>query len=268
MDAEDLRAMREIATQGKHLTGYPDVKSNNRSTLPEWAYEHLGLIGYTSELWDRLGRAGLNSVECMKITDPEKVEDMQVALMSWNDRELYGKGFIDWQEFDHPQLGNVEIGGWEPKYVVQNPPHHLLHQECHKNALWAIAHSAALPELEIGEVKVERLGDNTYQIDVTVHNNGYLPTHITNKGKDVAGLKPDSVRISGDKLVVVSGKAEVAVGFLQGYLNAAVGYMHTASTHAKSTAKASFTVRTAANTAMIEFCSQRAGTVRKEVELN
>ena len=267
MDAEDLRAMKEIATQGKVLTGYPDVKSSNRSTLPEWAYEHLGLIGYTSELWDRLGRAGLDSVECMKVTDPGKVEDMQVALLSWNDRELYGKGFIDWQEFEHPQLGKVEIGGWEPKYVVQNPPGHLLHQECHKNALWAIAHSAALPELEIGEVKVQALGDQTYHIDVSVHNNGYLPTNITNKGKEVAGLKQDIVRICGQDLTMVSGKNEVPVGFLQGYLNAAVGYMHVASAHAKSTARASFTVRTADSTAVIELCSHRAGTLRKEVQL-
>lgn len=268
MDAEDLRAMRDIAAQGKHLTGYPDVKSSNRSTLPEWAYEHLGLIGYTSELWDRLGRAGINSIEAMKVTDPEKVEEMQVALLSWNDRELYGKGFINWHEYEHPQLGSVEIGGWEPKFVVQNPPQHLLHQECHKNALWAIAHSAALPELEIGEVKVQRLGEKTYKIDVAAHNNGYLPTCITNKGREVAGLKPDVVRVCGDDVSVVSGRAEVAVGFLQGYLNAAVGYMHAAGAHAKSTARVSFTVSTAAESIEIELCSHRAGTVRKRVELS
>lgn len=267
MDAEDLRAMREIAAQGKHLTGYPDVKSSNRSTLPEWAYEHLGLIGYTSELWDRLGRAGINSVEAMKITDPQKVEEMQVALLSWNDRELCGEGFIAWHAFQHPQLGSVEIGGWEPKFVIHNPPHHLLYQECHKNALWAISHSASLPELEIGEVKSHRLGCQTYRIDVRVHNNGYLPTNITNKGKEVAGLRPDYVRVSGGGVSVISGNAEVSVGFLQGYLNAAVSNMHVAPIHAKSTATASFTIVTAADSILVELCSHRAGIVRRRVDL-
>jgi murein tripeptide amidase MpaA len=266
MDQEDLRAMKEIAREGLMVTGYPDVKSNNRSTLPEWAYEHLGLIGYTSELWDRLGRAGLNSVEAMKVTDPEKLEDMQIKLLEWNERELYGKGFFAWTAFTHPQLGEVEIGGWEPKFVVQNPPLHLLAQECHKNALWALRHAAALPELEIGDHNVEQIGPEVFKITVSFHNNGYLPTCITNKGRQVAGLKLDAAEIRGG-LSVLGGRERVELGFLQGYMNAGTGYLHSPGAPAKSTAKISWTVKTQSKALEVVLTSQRAGTARKTITL-
>ena len=266
MDQEDLRAMKEIAREGTTVTGYPDVKSSNRSTLPEWAYEHLGIIGYTSELWDRLGRAGINSVESMKVTEPEKLEDIQVKLLEWNDRELYGKGFLPWTSFSHPQLGEVEIGGWEPKFVIQNPPPHLLPQECHKNTMWALRHASALPELEIGEVEVLPIAANVFKITARVHNNGYLPTCITNKGKQVAGLRPDTAQLVGD-LTVIGSPAKVEVGFLQGFLNAGTGYGHTPGPSAKSTARVSWTINSTASNIQLELGSDRAGVVRKEISL-
>jgi len=260
MDQDDLRIMKEIAREGTKVTGYPDVKSSNRSTLPEWAYEHLGLIGYTTELWDRYGHAGLNSVEAMKNADPDKWEEAQLRLLQWNDQELCGQGFIPWQSFEHPQLGQVEIGGWEPKFALQNPPPHLLRQECHKNSIWAIKHASTLPELEIGTAKVTRIADSIYRIQVAVHNNGYLSTNITNKGQQVAKLAPDQVNISGKEVTVLSGDQKVNIGFLQGYHQASTG-------PAKSTATVSWLIQTSASEVTIQFKSTRGGEVSKTIPL-
>jgi murein tripeptide amidase MpaA len=105
MDPDDLRATKDIAREGTVCSGYPDMKSPNRSTLTEWAYEHRGLIAYTTELWNRYSRAGIDLVDFRTTVDPDKKEDMQVKLLVWNDRELAGKGFVPWTPFDHPQLG-------------------------------------------------------------------------------------------------------------------------------------------------------------------
>ncbi len=121
------------------------MKSPNRATLTEWAYEHRGLIAYTTELWNRYQRAGVDLMEWHQTTDPDKREEQNQKLLSWNDRELAGKGFIPWTEFDHPQLGKVEIGGGDTKFCVQNPPPQFLKQECHKNTNWIMRHAAALP---------------------------------------------------------------------------------------------------------------------------
>jgi hypothetical protein len=34
-------------------------------------------------------------------------------------------GHVDWRPFDHPQLGPVELGGWDDLSVWTNPPLHL-----------------------------------------------------------------------------------------------------------------------------------------------
>ena len=261
MDQEDLRAMKEIAREGTKVTGYPDVKSNNRSTLPEWAYEHLGLIGYTTELWDRLGHAGLSSVESMKNTDPEKWEETQLRLLQWNDQELCGEGFFAWQPFLHPQLGPVEIGGWDPKFALQNPPPHLLKQECHKNSLWAIKHAETLPELEISDHKVTVISDGIYKVQVSVQNVGYLPTHITNKGKQVARLEQDQLSIITPEATVLSGERNIKIGFLQGYLNSATG-------PAKSSATVTWLIQTNSPEITVELKSQRGGNLQRSILVN
>ncbi len=151
MDPEDLRLTLEIGLLGTQDSGYPEQMSGGTygSTIVEWAYEHRGIIGYTPELWDMAGRAGLSRDEVQRAKTREQREAIELKLLTWNDRELAGKGFFPWKPFHHPQLGPVEIGGWNPKFVRQNPPPNFLEQECHKNAMFVLRHAAALPEVAI-----------------------------------------------------------------------------------------------------------------------
>ncbi len=266
IDQEDLRAIREIAREGTRATGYPDVKSSNRACLPEWMYEHHGVIGYTTELWDRMGQAGLNGREVMAITDPEKREEVNLKLLEWNDRTLCGKGFFNWTPFEHPQLGPVEIGGWNPKFVVQNPPHHLLPSECYKNTLWALNQASALPELEISELHVESLGDQCYKLTALVQNNGYLCTNITNKALQVKAVQTDKVSVKGDGVEVIGGKATVDIGHLQGYIKAQVNPY--GPTPVKSSARVTWVIKANDGAKVtVTLRSQRGGTVKKEIAL-
>ena len=264
IDAADLKAMREIAAEGTRVTGYPDVKSSNRACLPEWMYEHHGVIGYTTELWDRMGQAGISKAEQAAATDDQKREDLQVRLLQWNDRALANTGFFPWTCFEHPQLGQVEIGGWNPKFGVQNPPHFLLPGECYKNAAWALRQAACLPEVEINNLCQEQLEDGLWQITALVQNNGYLPTAITNKALAVKAVKEDAVCICGAE--VVSGDPEQKIGHLQGFMNA-----HTAMYGggiAQSSARVTWIVRGKADQEVtITLKSVRGGTKRCTLKL-
>ncbi|NLY53476.1 MAG: carboxypeptidase [Firmicutes bacterium] len=264
MDHDDLRATREIAREGTYVTGYPDVKSNNRATLTEWAYEQHGLIAYTSELWDRLGRAGIDRESYMRADTPEKREELQLKLLAWNDRELGGRGFIDWRPFDHPQLGAVEIGGWNPKFVLQNPPPHLLESECHKNAQWILRGAAALPELDIADVEVEKLADSTWKVTAVCDNLGYLPTYGTNKAKEMGAVRPDKVSISGH-MRLLAGKPEEEIGFLGGYMN---GQGRRGRQTIHPIARVTWVLTAEAGTALtITARSQRGGVAKREITL-
>ncbi len=43
-----------------------------------------------------------------------EIEDHELALLRWNDEAMNGRLFCKLRKFRHPQLGDVEIGGWEP----------------------------------------------------------------------------------------------------------------------------------------------------------
>lgn len=266
IDPDDLRAIREIAREGTYVTGYADVKSNNRATLTEWAYEQHGLIAYTTELWDRLGRAGVERDAFLQADTPEKKEAIQLKLLAWNDRELGGKGFTNWRPFTHPQLGEVEIGGWDPKFVLQNPPTHLLEAECHRNAQWVLRGAAALPEVGIAEVMVEQMEPDIWKLTAICDNGGYLPTYGTNKAKHVEAVKPDKVSIGGD-IELLSGQPEQEIGFLGGYLNGQTGGY--GATPLQPSARTTWLLRAKPNTrVVVSIKSQRGGIATQEVVLN
>ncbi len=215
IDQTDLKLIRAVAAEGTKVTGYPDVKSSNRACLPEWLYEHKGIIGFTTELWDRMGQAGIDKAQAQKANTPEEKEDIQIRLLQWNDRALSGTGFHSWTKFNHPQLGEVEIGGWDPKTNMQNPPSFLLPGETYKNALWAIRQAACLPYISIDTVKVEAIDAQLWKVTATVINEGFLPTNITNKTISLKAVKPDSIQLEGAE--ILNGKKSVALGHLQGY---------------------------------------------------
>ena len=105
----------------------------------DWLYEHMGIITFSTELWDASVRAGNKLFGQSRVS-----EEAQLNLIKWNDKELSAQGFVPWYEFNHPQLGPVEIGGWNSKFTLVNPPPQYLEAECHKNCLFTLYHACLL----------------------------------------------------------------------------------------------------------------------------
>ena len=51
----------------------------------------------------------------------EGADPKEKALLAFSDKELEGKSFVAWQKYQHPTLGEVEIGGAVP-YAYNTPP--------------------------------------------------------------------------------------------------------------------------------------------------
>ncbi|KAF0194707.1 MAG: carboxypeptidase [Bacillota bacterium] len=222
----DLAAMKAIGERGKELTGYPTwsifesftVNPNRPSagSFIDFSFDNLGIVCFATELWDMAGRADLPKrtlKQLVELTDAEREAD-SLKLLKWNDEVLSGKGFVPWTAFDHPQLGAVEIGGWLPKTVQQNPPTELLQDECHKNMLFSLALAATVPRLSITKVRVEPLSTDTYRVVVGVENTGFLPTSGSEAAIRAQVARPVEVELIGAH--ILQGPAEHKLGHLPG----------------------------------------------------
>jgi murein tripeptide amidase MpaA len=230
MPREDLELYKTFGILGQEETGFPMISifhdltwDQNNPTIgsfPDWAYEHLGVLGLEIELWDLPKRAGIGhlTLKDRQQRTPAQEEEDQLKLLQWNDRELGGAGFINWRPFEHPQLGLVEIGGWNRKYVMQNPPGHLLEEEIRGSARYTIRHAAASPLMQVEKLEVEPLGDGLHRLRLVAVNSGYLATNITQMALQIKAAKPVEARVAlGAGMSLVSGAAKTDLGHIPGF---------------------------------------------------
>jgi len=229
VNESDLEMYKRIGEVCTRLTGYPTVSVYEYFTYDynpdrldvgswlEWCYDEKGVQGFEMELWDFPYLCGVpkRPLKELRSLSDEKREEEALLTLQWNDREMNGKGFIPWHAFEHEQLGTVELGGWDPKYMGQNPPTVLLHQECHKACLFTVEHALSLPLLRIGEVRVQALGGRNFRVAAEVVNRGFLPSHVTQAAVDMKATKPVAVTIIGD-VRVVGGQVRQEVGQIHG----------------------------------------------------
>jgi murein tripeptide amidase MpaA len=188
--AEDLWTYKKIGDQGTALTGYPNIstyhefryhpKKVTTGGFDSWMYDHLGMFAWTVELWSPMRQAGIKDYKYIDWFREHPVED-DLKLMKWNDEVLSGKAYVDWYAFDHPQLGKVELGGWDSQNAWGNPPAEFLEREIQPFPDWIIWHVLISPKLALREASVKAIGEGAYRLRLVVENTGWLPTNVTKK---------------------------------------------------------------------------------------
>lgn len=186
--AEDLWLYKEIGKKGEELTGYPAISNFHEfkyhpkevitGVFDDWMYEHRGVFAWTTEIWSPQRQAGITDYKYIEWFRTHPFED-DLKLLKWSDEKLDGKGYVDWYPFEHPQLGPVELGGWDALYAFRNPPPQFLVSEVAPFAEWVIWQALASPCLSLREVVVEPAGTGAWRIRLAVENTGYLPTAVT-----------------------------------------------------------------------------------------
>ncbi len=190
MPAEDLWTYKKIGQQGTKITGYPNIsvfhdfkyhpKQITTGGFDTWLYDHLGMFAWTVEIWNPQGQAGIENIKFIEWYREHPLED-DLKLLKWNEEKLGGKGYVDWYTFDHPQLGKVELGGWDSLNMWTNPPPACLEEELKRFPDWLVWNALIFPKLALRQVSLTALGGETWRIRLVVENTGWLPTYITKK---------------------------------------------------------------------------------------
>jgi hypothetical protein len=277
--AEDLWTYKKIGEKGTELTTYPnisifhDFKYHPKQVITggsDWMYDHLGMFWWAVEIWSPQRQSGIKDYKFIDWFREHPVED-DLKLLKWSDEELEGKGYITWYEFDHPQLGKVELGGWDMLYAFRNPPPKFLEKEVALFPDWLIWQALLSPKLELHEASVKALGDSTYRVRLVVQNTGWLPTYITKRATEKKVVRSVVCEIELPQgATLETGKArEDNLGQLEGraYKASSLVAWVTADT-TQDRLKVEWTVR-APQGGVVKLIAkhERAGVVRTEVKL-
>ncbi|HEY4221523.1 MAG TPA: M14 family metallopeptidase, partial [Myxococcota bacterium] len=190
MDREDLEVYRQMAAWVEQHTGYATVSGHEeflyqpdkplRGDSADFAYHQLGCMSVAVELWDLMQQAGIARkkpfIDNYQQLAPDDVE--KIAACDG------GRALKPWVKAKHPQLGDVEVGGIDPRFSVWNPPRELLDDTCSKNVRVFLKMLALLPRVHI---EAKRTGD---RIEIVVYNRGYLATHGLHSAKKLQLAEP------------------------------------------------------------------------------
>ena len=189
MTPEDLWIYKRLSELGTQHTGYPaistyhDFKYHPKEIITgtqDWIYEHLGALFWTVELWAPNREAGITDYDWIHWYREHPPED-DLKLLKWSDEQCGGQAHVDWYPFQHPQLGAVELGGWDRMNYWRNPPPALREREVARFPGWMSQIALSLPKLELLRTEVRALGEDTWRVRFAVANAGYLPAYISKR---------------------------------------------------------------------------------------
>jgi len=126
-------------------------------------------------------------------------------VLRWMDAEKID-GFVKWASAKHPDLGEVEVGGFKP-YAVTNPPAAKLAELGAAHGKFALHLLSLFPRVKVASFEAVAHGGGIYRLKAEVENAGFWPTSLAH-GQTARAVKPTMVRLGVDPGAVLSGSAK------------------------------------------------------------
>jgi murein tripeptide amidase MpaA len=169
----------------------------------ETMYNMFGIFAFADEHW----------------ASPDYDGDGDISereQLRWNDEEMDGSLFVDWHSFDHPTLGEVEIGGWIG-HRNSPPEGPLVQAEAEMGNAYKIYMAGLTPRLSIeSEIHATNEEAGIYQVDITVANTGYLHTALE-QARALGVIDPVLLEVEADaNLEILFGEEKAGIGHING----------------------------------------------------
>jgi hypothetical protein len=150
-----------------------------------------------------------------KKADDEPKPSDEAKRLRWLDEKSETARYLPWKKFKHPELGEVEIGGWVP-YARSEPPEGDREKIAAGELEFLLSLSGMLPRLATSECKATDLGGGVWKIEASIGNDALLPlASVAGRRSEV--VRPARVSIelpAGARLI--AGKREELVADLPG----------------------------------------------------
>ncbi|MFO0761101.1 MAG: M14 family metallopeptidase [Byssovorax sp.] len=228
MDQSDFAIFKQIEEWTDAITGYPMVSGFEEFTyepdkplcgdLSTYAYAQRGAIAMVCELWDFWKQVGLRMHRPFVHNYQRRTRDEILQMARWDREHNGGKVVGAWKPFDHPQLGPVEIGGYDPRVGIWNPPLDRLGEICDQQARVFLRIAALAPRLRVAKIERRALGPGLSEVSAMIENAGYLPTQVLSSSATFPWNDPVRARlVLPPSASLVSGPEVQTVGHLGGW---------------------------------------------------
>ncbi|HSR42682.1 MAG TPA: M14 family metallopeptidase, partial [Longimicrobiales bacterium] len=200
----DVEYFEAVSDLYRESTGIEQVGLNRRA---EGAFFQYGYYQYGVPSFSTQGWALPEVEEGDEEGGEEGVEGTDGEVLA----ALTGAGidaFVEWTPFDHPDLGDVEIGGFRP-YATTNPPADRLPDLGRAHGEFVVGLAGMLSRVSIVDTEVESHGGGLYTVTAQVANTGYFPTAMQH-GVVARAVDPLTVQIQVPPEDVVTGDSKTS----------------------------------------------------------
>ncbi len=155
----------------------------------DWFYGARGILTFSNELWTPF-KYFERPVEREQYDSPQYRFDRLL---------LFGEAFVPWKEYDHPQYGKIEIGGFKKNYG-RTEPGFLLQAEAHRNMAFVVYQTHQLPRVKVDSIARRSVGGGLTEVTAIISNTRIAPTH-TQQDVENNISRPDWITIEGGDVV-------------------------------------------------------------------
>jgi murein tripeptide amidase MpaA len=277
METEDLWVFQKIGEIAKRVTGYDSVstfhdfkyhpKEVSTGAFDDWIFDQLGAYSFTVELWDLPTKAGIEDRKLVEWFRIHPHED-DLKILRWVDEHAEEDAYLDWYLFEHPQLGKLELGGFNQMYTWRNPPPAHMGEEAARNLPFVLSLADMLPRLTLHTLEIKEISENNFRINLVVENTGFFPTYTSMQGKKRKAIRPVRAEIElPHQALLINGKRRVELGHLEGRSNKMDVSIYS-TTPTDNRGRVEWVVKASPGAVIqIKVTSERAGGITKQVSL-
>ena len=222
-ESRDNALFKNASDQYKEITGIKSALSDKPvGSILEYSYFQFGVPAFSANLWSvRQAPAGRSQMRTpgakptgkpQAAAAPDRTAMMRQMMargggaggggqsaqaaggsnddkwLDWIDKSNDGNGFVAWTKYSHAQLGEVEIGGFQP-YLRVNPPADQIPDLSEKHAKFALYLASQFAEITMDAPQVKKLSSQLFEIKLKLHNNGVY-SYSTAMGQRSSNVTP------------------------------------------------------------------------------
>lgn len=181
LDEADVGPYAEMAKAWRDIVGQKRTEARDPAgSFVAWMNAERGIPTFASTLWGRPDlpeadkEAGKDKKKEGKDT-PKPSDEEAAAWLAYSDTMRGGTGFVPWTRTEHPQIKDLEVGGWVPGFK-ENPPLADVAPLGAKTAEFLAKLADSRPHVSVARPTVTATGPSLWKIDTVLSNTGRLPT--------------------------------------------------------------------------------------------